>query len=458
KGRADDHRPRPHPAALPRAGGPQPPAPDAAAHRRAAQARHPGLRVPRSGAAAQHPAAVLVAAGGIRRLDLGARPEPVVDSGRALHRERLRRHDQPSGELLEGARQLAARLDDRVGIRGVLLDPRRLRLREAQVQGPRAAARVHRGDDGRADAARRRAALPAHGAVRLDRHHAGDHRAGARERLRRVLDDAVRAAGDPRRDHRGGARRRGELLPLVLVDRPADRPPRGDDARPVHLRGDLDELLLAVHRAHPAEPDAAGGAVALAGELLRRLLGGARGHARGDGSAHHPIRGGRQAARAGHHAGRGEGVTGFPPGFVFGAATAAYQVEGAAWTDGRRDSIWDAFCRVPGAVIAGDDGSVACDHYHRYPQDVALMAALGLDAYRFSISWARVVPDDAVVNPAGLAFYDRLVDALLEAGIRPWPTLYHWDLPQAREELGGWPARETAERFVEYALAVHGAL
>lgn len=151
-------------------------------------------------------------------------------------------------------------------------------------------------------------------------------------------------------------------------------------------------------------------------------------------------------------------MTAFPPGFVFGAATAAYQVEGAASTDGRRDSIWDAFCRVPGAVIAGDDGSVACDHYHRYPQDVALMASLGLDAYRFSISWARVVPDDAAVNPAGLAFYDRLVDALLEAGIRPWPTLYHWDLPQAREELGGWPARETAERFVEYALAVHGAL
>ena len=147
-----------------------------------------------------------------------------------------------------------------------------------------------------------------------------------------------------------------------------------------------------------------------------------------------------------------------PPDFVFGAATAAFQIEGAAWTDGRRDSIWDVFCRVPGAVTGGDDGSVACDHYHRYPEDVALMKSLGLDAYRFSISWARVVPDDAAVNPAGLAFYDRLVDALLEAGIRPWPTLYHWDLPQAREELGGWPARETAERFVEYAMAVHGAL
>ncbi len=144
--------------------------------------------------------------------------------------------------------------------------------------------------------------------------------------------------------------------------------------------------------------------------------------------------------------------------FVYGAATAAFQIEGAAWTDGRRDSIWDAFCRVPGAVIDGDDGSVACDHYHRYRDDVALMASLGLDAYRFSISWARVKPDDAALNPAGLAFYDRLVDALLEVGIRPWPTLYHWDMPQAREELGGWPARETAERFTEYALAVHGAL
>lgn len=148
----------------------------------------------------------------------------------------------------------------------------------------------------------------------------------------------------------------------------------------------------------------------------------------------------------------------FPPGFAFGAATAAFQIEGAAWEDGRRDSIWDAFCRVPGAVIDGHDGAVACDHYHRYPADVALMKELGLTSYRFSISWARVVPDDVAVNPAGLAFYDRLVDSLLEAGIRPWPTLYHWDLPQAREELGGWPARETAERFTEYALAVHGAL
>ena len=148
----------------------------------------------------------------------------------------------------------------------------------------------------------------------------------------------------------------------------------------------------------------------------------------------------------------------FPPNFIFGAATAAFQIEGAAWTDGRRDSIWDTFCRVPGAVIDGHDGAVACDHYHRYPSDVALMNELGLDSYRFSISWARVKPDDGAVNPAGLAFYDRLVDTLLDAGIRPWPTLYHWDMPQAREELGGWPARETAERFTEYALAVHGAL
>ncbi|WP_167051359.1 GH1 family beta-glucosidase [Salinibacterium sp. ZJ77] len=148
----------------------------------------------------------------------------------------------------------------------------------------------------------------------------------------------------------------------------------------------------------------------------------------------------------------------FPPTFLFGAATAAYQIEGAAHEGGRRDSIWDAFCRVPGAVIDGHDGSVATDHYHRYPEDVALMKQLGLDAYRFSISWARVKPDDASVNPEGLDFYDRIVDELLAAGIRPWPTLYHWDMPQAREELGGWPARETAERFAEYALAVYEKL
>jgi beta-glucosidase len=148
----------------------------------------------------------------------------------------------------------------------------------------------------------------------------------------------------------------------------------------------------------------------------------------------------------------------FPPSFILGAATAAFQVEGAAAEDGRRPSIWDAFCRVPGAVAGGDTGAVACDHYHRYRQDVALMRQLGLDAYRFSVSWARVRPDAAALNPAGVDFYQRLVDELLDAGILPWLTLYHWDLPQALEERGGWTSRESADRFTEFALDMHDAL
>ncbi|MDR6866481.1 beta-glucosidase [Microbacterium resistens] len=148
----------------------------------------------------------------------------------------------------------------------------------------------------------------------------------------------------------------------------------------------------------------------------------------------------------------------FPEGFLFGAATAAYQIEGAAFEDGRTVSIWDAFARVPGAVQNGDTGDVACDHYHRVPEDVALMRELGLQVYRFSTSWSRVRPDGGAVNPAGLAFYDRLVDELLGAGIRPWLTLYHWDMPQALEERGGWTSRDTVERFTEYALTTHDAL
>jgi len=148
----------------------------------------------------------------------------------------------------------------------------------------------------------------------------------------------------------------------------------------------------------------------------------------------------------------------FPDGFLFGAATAAFQIEGAAHEDGRRDSIWDAFCRVPGAVINGNDGEVATDHYHRYAGDVALMKRLGLQTYRFSTSWSRVRPDGGPVNPAGIDFYQRLVDELLDADILPWLTLYHWDLPQALQEKGGWTNRDTADRFTEYALDMHDAL
>ncbi|MEO8094036.1 MAG: GH1 family beta-glucosidase [Pseudolysinimonas sp.] len=148
----------------------------------------------------------------------------------------------------------------------------------------------------------------------------------------------------------------------------------------------------------------------------------------------------------------------FPAEFLFGAATAAYQIEGAAHEDGRTDSIWDAFCRVPGAVVGGDNGDVACDHYHRYRADVEMMADLGLQTYRFSSSWSRVRPDGGPVNPKGVDFYSRLVDSLLEKNVLPWLTLYHWDLPQALEDRGGWTNRDTAYRFAEYAADMHDAL
>jgi beta-glucosidase len=148
-----------------------------------------------------------------------------------------------------------------------------------------------------------------------------------------------------------------------------------------------------------------------------------------------------------------------PAGFVWGAATAAYQIEGAARTDGRGESIWDRFSHTPGRVTNGDTGDVACDHYHRFRDDVALMAELGLDAYRFSVSWPRVIPaGTGAVNEAGLDFYDRLVDELLAHGIAPHMTLYHWDLPQALEDAGGWPVRATADAFAEYARVVAGRL
>jgi beta-glucosidase len=148
----------------------------------------------------------------------------------------------------------------------------------------------------------------------------------------------------------------------------------------------------------------------------------------------------------------------FPSDFLFGAATAAYQIEGAAHEDGRTDSIWDTFCRVPGAVVDAHNGDVACDHYHRYADDVALMADLGLETYRFSTSWSRVRPDGGPVNQKGVDFYSRLVDSLLEKNIKPWLTLYHWDLPQALEEKGGWTNRDTAYLFAEYAADMYAAL
>ncbi|MER8184696.1 GH1 family beta-glucosidase [Kitasatospora sp. NPDC094015] len=148
-------------------------------------------------------------------------------------------------------------------------------------------------------------------------------------------------------------------------------------------------------------------------------------------------------------------LSALPDGFVWGAATAAYQIEGSVDADGRAPSIWDTFSHTPGRVAGGDTGDTACDHYRRWPEDLELMRRLGLDAYRFSIAWPRVVPQaDGWVNAPGLDFYDRLVDRLLEAGITPFPTLYHWDLPQAQQDRGGWPERSTALRFGEYAAVV----
>jgi beta-glucosidase len=140
-------------------------------------------------------------------------------------------------------------------------------------------------------------------------------------------------------------------------------------------------------------------------------------------------------------------------------ATSAFQIEGGVAEDGKGESIWDRFCRVPGAIADASNGDVACDHLHRWREDLDLIAALGVDAYRFSISWPRVRPGGAGAwNAKGLDFYERLVDGLLERGIKPYVTLNHWDLPAELQDVGGWASRATVERFVEYALGVHARL
>jgi beta-glucosidase len=145
----------------------------------------------------------------------------------------------------------------------------------------------------------------------------------------------------------------------------------------------------------------------------------------------------------------------FPPDFVWGTATAAYQIEGAADEDGRSESIWDRFSAMPGKVRNGESGAVACDFYHRYREDIELMRELGTNAFRLSIAWPRVLPEGrGRVNVAGLDFYDRLLDSLLETGIRPFVTFYHWDLPQVLEDQGGWPVRATVDAFCEYVAVV----
>jgi beta-glucosidase len=149
----------------------------------------------------------------------------------------------------------------------------------------------------------------------------------------------------------------------------------------------------------------------------------------------------------------------FPAGFGFGVASSAYQIEGATTEGGREESIWDRYCRLPGRVANGETGDVACDHYHRYVEDLDLMASIGVRLYRFSIAWPRLVPDGkGKPNPAGVDFYRRLCEGLRERGIAPMATLYHWDLPQTIQDEGGWANRETAVRFAEYADAAYESL
>lgn len=145
----------------------------------------------------------------------------------------------------------------------------------------------------------------------------------------------------------------------------------------------------------------------------------------------------------------------FPENFIWGVATSAYQIEGAWNEDGRSPSHWDTFAHTPGKTRNGESGDVACDHYHRWPEDITLMASLGIQAYRFSVSWPRILPTGgSQVNQKGLDFYDKLVDGLLEKGIRPFITLYHWELPQTLQDLGGWPEREVVDHFVALADVV----
>ena len=152
-------------------------------------------------------------------------------------------------------------------------------------------------------------------------------------------------------------------------------------------------------------------------------------------------------------------TNGFPPGFTWGAATASYQVEGAVSTDGRGPSIWDTFAHTRGKISDGINGDVAVDHYHRFAEDIRLLADLGLTAYRFSIAWPRIVPaGSGATNSAGLTFYRRLAETCLAYGVTPYATLYHWDLPQPLEDAGGWLVRDTAERFRDYAAITHSAL
>ena len=145
----------------------------------------------------------------------------------------------------------------------------------------------------------------------------------------------------------------------------------------------------------------------------------------------------------------------FPAEFVWGTSTSSFQIEGAADLDGRTPSIWDRFCQQPGNIRDGSDATLACDHYHRWPEDLDLAKQLGMNAYRFSIAWPRIIPDlSGKPNQLGLDFYSRLLDGMLERGLTPWATLYHWDLPQYLQEQGGWENRATVDAYLHYVDVV----
>src|SRR5690606_11692201 len=294
------------------------------------------------------------------------------------------------------------------------------------------------------------------------------------QRLRCLPHAAVRAPGRP--GPPGGVRPgpRRHRRPHRLAHRAARAAagPGGAGGAGGHPR--LHRVRAAAAGARRQPPHRPGGDPAAAAEQLPRGLRDAlHPHADPDPAAGGHLPGVRQADHRWDHGRRGQAVTTqeqvaprerpsggltFPAGFRWGVATAAYQIEGAVAEDGRGPSIWDTFSRVPGAVAGGDTGDVACDHYHRFREDVKLMADLGLSAYRFSVAWPRVQPDGRRVNQAGLDFYRRLVDELRHHGIEPWATLYHWDLPPALVDAGGWPVRHTAARFAASATAVHRAL
>ncbi len=149
----------------------------------------------------------------------------------------------------------------------------------------------------------------------------------------------------------------------------------------------------------------------------------------------------------------------FPKDFIWGAATSSYQIEGAWDEDGKGPSIWDTFAHTPGIILDNMNGDVACDHYHRWAEDIALMKHIGLNAYHFSLAWSRILPKgQGSINQPGIDFYSRLVDGLLEAGITPFVTLYHWELPQALQDAGGWANRAAVDAFVHYADVISRAL